>query len=176
MTTSLLLVASGIAHVRPGAALHADLAAHRILPWATTASVALPAAELVLGTFALVALAGRLHVLLVATLVAQAATFTAFAGYLTIVVRAGRGGLPCGCGLPDVPVGPGAIGRAAALALVAAAAALEVARSGSSSTGAPSLGDVALVTVAGATLALLAAVVQPARQLPVPVRAPGAAS
>ncbi|HVN13206.1 MAG TPA: MauE/DoxX family redox-associated membrane protein [Kineosporiaceae bacterium] len=164
VTTSSLLLASAVANLTRRDGLRADLAAHRILRWPATAARALPVAELVAGSTALVALTGGHQVLLVAALATQAGIFAASAGYLGLVARAGRAGLPCGCGLPAVPVGPGAIGRAAALALLAGAGALRAAVAAPPPTAA--LGDLAVVTTAGATLALLVAIVQPARRHP----------
>jgi Methylamine utilisation protein MauE len=175
LTTSLLLSASAVAHLRRREAFRADLAAHSVPPGAAAASPALPAVELATGVGAIAALAVGRHALLVAVLVAQAATFATFAGYLGFVVRAGRAGLPCGCGLPDVPVGPAAIGRAGGMALVAVVAAAWTASP--SWTGVSTVpGDVALVATAGVTLAVLAAVVPSARRLPATARPRGATS
>ena len=161
LTTSLLLLASAVGHVRRPAG--PDLAAHGVLPPAArpVVAVALPAAEAVTGFAGLTAAAPAL--------VAQAALFAAFAGYLALVVRAvrntGRTGVPCGCGLPGVPVGPAAVGRAAALAALALLAA-------AFSGGLPSdAGSVALLAVAAPTLALLVAIVPAARRLPLPTGA-----
>jgi hypothetical protein len=163
LTMSLLLLASAVGHLRRP--VLPDLVAHGVLGRRTRHVVAavLPAAELVLGLVGLTARAPAL--------VAQAVLFAAFAGYLALVVRAvrsaGRTGVPCGCGLPEVPVGPAAVGRAAALATVALLAAAFAA-------GLPSdAASVALAAVAAPTLALLAAVVPAARRLPIPT---GAAS
>jgi hypothetical protein len=163
LTTSLLLVASAVGHLRHR--VTPELNAHGVLPERArpVVAAALPVAELVIGLAGLTAAPSAL--------VAQAALFAAFAGYLTLVLRAatraGRTGIPCGCGLPEVPVGPAAVGRAAGLAVAALAAA-------AFSTGLPSdAGSAALAVVAAPTLALLVAVVPAARRLPTPT---GAAS
>lgn len=175
LTTSLLLSGSAVTHLRRRAAFHADLAAHAVLPGAAAASVVLPTVELASGVGAVAALAVGRQALLVTALLVQAGTFATFAGYLRLVVRAGRAGLPCGCGLPDVPAGPAAIGRAGGLALVAGVAAGWAASP--SWTGVPTApGDVALVATAGATLAVLAAVVPSACRLPATARPRGATS
>jgi len=153
LTTSLLLLASGVTHLRRP--VGAELAAHGVLPRNVRSAVAtaLPAAELLAGLTGAVALRGP-------ALVFQTLLFAAFAAYLALVVRAGGAGVPCGCGLPEVPVGPVAVGRAAALAVLALVAA---AFSGGRPPDAASL---ALLAVAAPTLALLVAIVPAARRLP----------
>jgi hypothetical protein len=158
LTTSLLLLAAGLEHLRHR--VGPELAAHGVLPRDVrpVVAVALPAAELLAGLAGAVALRGP-------ALVGQAIIFAAFAAYLALVVRAGRSGVPCGCGLPEVPVGPVAVGRAAALAVLALLAA------GLSAGRPPDAGGLALVAVAAPTLALLVAIVPAARRLPIPTGA-----
>jgi hypothetical protein len=160
LTTSLLLLVSGIEHLRHR--VSAELAAHAVLPRNVRPAVAvvLPSAELLAGVAGAVALRGP-------ALVVQAILFAAFAAYLALVIRAGGSGVPCRCGLPEVPVGPVAVGRAAALAALALLAA-------GFSAGRPAdAGSLALIAVAAPTLALLVAIVPAARRLPTPT---GAAS
>ena len=182
LTTSLLLLTSAVAHLRRPAALRADLAAHGVLPTRSRSLVVavLPVAELATGGAGIVALVRGERLPLALVLAAQALLLAAFAGYLTLVLGTGRARVPCGCGLPDVPVGPAAVARAAGLAVLAAAAAVALALPGAAAL-APDrdLATVALVAVAGPTLALLLAIVQPARRLPPGTRTltlPGAAS
>jgi Methylamine utilisation protein MauE len=158
LTTSLLLLASGIAHLRRP--VGAELAVHAVLPRNVrpAVAIALPAAELLAGLAGVGTLRGP-------ALVLQAVLFAAFAAYLALVVRAGGAGVPCGCGLPEVPVGPVAVSRAAALAALALVAA---AFSGGRP---PDAGSLALLAVAAPTLALLVAIVPAARRLTTPTGA-----
>jgi hypothetical protein len=158
LTSSLLLLASGVAHLRRP--VRAELDAHAVLPRNArpAAAIALPAAELLAGLAGAVTLRGP-------SLVLQAVLFAAFAAYLALVVRAGGTGVPCGCGLPEVPVGPVALGRAAALAVLALVAAVF------SGGRPPDAGSLALLAVAAPTLALLVAIVPAARRLPTPTGA-----
>ena len=165
LAASLLLVAAGAGHLRRPVASAAALAAHG-LPAGRRATAALGVVEVVLGTAAtLLALAGPASALRVA-LAAQSALYVLVTVHLVRVLRGGRGGVPCGCGLPEVPVGAGVAVRAAVLA-GASLAGLAWSESGG---GAAVLRDpgLALVAAAAPTLALLLAVVPPARRLPVP--------
>ena len=181
LTSSLLLLASGASHVRGPSALRAVLAAHRVVRTPTgigRAAVAVPLAELLTGLLPVAALGTGLRPALAAAVGGQAALFAAFAGYLTLAVRAGSTGLPCGCGLPEVPVGPSSVARAAGLGLLAALAAIWV--GGPWSAELPTRpAELLLVAVAAPTLALLLAIVAPARHSPaasppIPLRTTGA--
>ena len=175
LTTSLLLLAAGAAHARRPGALGAALAAHGVVRRVTTVVRLLPAAELALGGATVLALVVAAQGWAALLLVGQVLLFSAFAAYLSRVSRRGGQGLACGCGLPEVPVGPPAVARAAGLAALAGFAA-----AGTLTAGVPrDAASVAVVAVAAPTLALLLAVVQAARRQPlVPSRAaaPGAAT
>ena len=162
LTTSLLLLASGAAHARRPGALGAALAAHGVVRRTAPVVPALPAAELALGAATVVAELARVPWVLALLLAGQVLLFSAFAVYLSRVARRGGQGLACGCGLPEVPVGPHAVARAAGLAALAAFGA-----AGTLTAGVPSdTASVAVVTVAAPTLALLLAVGPAARRQP----------
>ncbi len=169
LVPALLLAAAGAGHARRRAALSADLAAHGVLGPGARAAVTpvLPAVELLVGLGVAGTLALGSRTGLLAALAAQTLLLAAFARYLAVAARSGAAGLPCGCGLPEVPVGPGAVARAAALGLLTVAALATSA--GPWWQGPPrDAAEVVLVAAAAPTLALLLAVVQPARRRPAP--------
>ena len=171
LAASVLLVAAGVAHVRRPRLQAGHVLAHGVLGAAvrgsalTAAAAALGAGEIAAGSVAVAAAALGAPTLLVAALVAQTLLYAAFTVHLLRVLRAGGHGLPCGCGLPEVPVGPGAVARAGGLGLLSAAGAAWAATAWQPSRGADA-GSVLLLVVAAPTLALLLAVVQPARRRP----------
>jgi hypothetical protein len=171
LAASVLLLAAGVAHVRRPGLLAAHLAAHAA-PRGSAGGGAPPAAALALGVFELgtgtagvVAAGLGARTPVVAVLGVQTVLYAAFAAHLLRVLAAGGGGLPCGCGLPEVPVGQGAAARAAGLGLLSATGAAWAAIAWQSPLDADA-GSVLLLVVAAPTLALLLAVVQPARRLP----------
>ncbi|MDQ7803100.1 MauE/DoxX family redox-associated membrane protein [Amycolatopsis sp. A133] len=94
---AILLAAAGVAHAARPREHRAVLRAHRLLPAASAApvAVAVTAAEVLVGATVLaVLLAAPGAAVLPST--AQAALYCAFAGYAA-VLRTRRPGLPCGC-------------------------------------------------------------------------------
>ncbi|HEX2299229.1 MAG TPA: MauE/DoxX family redox-associated membrane protein, partial [Pseudonocardiaceae bacterium] len=125
--------------------LTAVLAGHRLLParWAPVLSLLLIGSELVVGVGGASAvvtwqLGGGLAT---APVIAQAALYTLFFGYLIALARL-RSGTDCGCSSRPVPVTGFAIGRAAVLA--AAAIALPWLIAVDVQPGSPSMSQVAL--------------------------------
>ncbi len=180
LAASLLLVAAGAAHLRRPGALAAATAAHGVVHLPVPAAAAVGVLEVVLGVGTAAALAAGARAALFVLLAGQALLLGAFATYLLHVARRaanrGRPAVPCGCGLPDLPVGGGAATRAAVPALLSLAAAAWVASPGWSRPEAADAGTLLLIGVAAPTLALLLAVTPSARRAPVPIAAPATAS
>ena len=124
LTGSVLLLITGIGHARRRAKLTAVLVGHRLLPtrWADRVSWLLVGTELVIGV------GGTSAVLMwqldrgltLAPVLAQAALYTLFFGYLVAIARL-RSGADCGCSARSAPVNGFVIGRAAVLAAAAIA-------------------------------------------------------
>lgn len=123
LTGSVLLLWSGLAHVRGFGAFHAALVAHRIIPYAATRSVARVqlVAELLIGASGVaVSLAAPwLPGPLIRSVAALVVAFYAvFAGYIRIQLRRAPG-LACGCFGDEEPTSMLTFVRAVLLALVA---------------------------------------------------------
>jgi hypothetical protein len=170
LAASLLLVAAGVAHLRRPRALAAATAAHGVIDLAVPAAAALGLLETALGAGTAVAAALGARTPLLALLAGQALLLAGFAAYLLHAAgratTAGRPGLPCGCGLPDLPVGGSAATRAAVPALLSLAGAAWVASPGWSRPAGADAGPLLLIGVAAPTLALLLAVTPSARRPP----------
>lgn len=159
---ALVLVTSGMAHLRGPATTAGQLRAHAIVPVGPATILGLAAAELGLAAWLT---AGVLGVGVTGpALVLAGAFLLGCAGYLALVRARGGTGLPCGCGLGDAGVGGWSITRAVALGgagVAAGAAALD------GVTQSPiDAAEWIIVTLAAATFALLAAILPVARPAP----------
>lgn len=126
LTCVLALAASAVTHVVGVGTTRREIAAHRVVGdrLAGPIALALPVIEIVLaGSVAWALLTpgtGPDRV----TGLASGLLFLAFAGYLALVLRRGRGGLPCACGLGSATVGGWTIARAATFGVLAGVGAL----------------------------------------------------
>ncbi len=167
LSTSLVLVASGVEHAAGQARFRSRLADHHVLGFRGVRSVgaALPVLELMVAAGAFWAVATSSRTGLVTALLVQTVLYLSFAGYLALVVKAGNAGVPCGCGPAEVPVGRSAIARAVGLGALSGASAVVI--------GAYALGPIhlradvrgLLAGAAGFTLAVLLVILAPARRL-----------
>lgn len=121
-----ILLAAGLSHLRRLRTLEANLAAHGLLRPALVqpASIALVAAEVLVGAGGIVAYFAGARAVAGRLLVAAALVFLAFAVYATIVLRV-RPGATCGCAYADGPISALIPIRAVALGAVSLAAALD---------------------------------------------------
>ncbi|WP_067488440.1 MauE/DoxX family redox-associated membrane protein [Actinomadura hibisca] len=144
----LVLLASLAGQLRRPGSLAAALRAQRTVPdtlIVPVAAVVIVAEAVAGGAGAAGALLGE-TVLLRAGLIASAALLVAYAAYSGHVARTRRG-VPCGCAGARTPMTVWVAVRAAALAVLAAA--------GTAGTLPSRAGELAVVAVAGATLAVL---------------------
>lgn len=167
----LVLLASGLAHLRQPGALGRALALHGVLPARLLAPVRslLTVAEVGLGALLLAAVVTPVvPVLPVAGL--GAALCAAFTAYLVVVRRATAGGdpVPCGCGIGETEIGPAAVARAGVLTVLAVVGGLAPAWDPARATAVES----GVVVAAGLTLALVTAFLPAARALPAGTPAP----
>ena len=166
LSTSLILLAAGAEHVVAQGKLRSSLRVHGLFGPRGIGPVviALPALELITAAGALGSVAVANQNWLVASLTLQTVLFGSFAGYLAMVMRAGKAGVPCACGLAEVPVGRAAVARAGGLALLSAVCAL-----GATTAAAPLTlpqGADALVTgLAAVTFAVLLVILASARRV-----------
>lgn len=161
---ALVLLASGIDHLRRRGPLAFGLRRQGVLPASTLPLVThvLPVAELGLGVGLLVAVAGAGTLADRALGGAAVALFAAFAFYLQSVSRRPDAHeIPCACGLGETSVGPWVTIRAALLAAFAALGALWPVAGGLSSLQPP---QVAVVVSASVALAVSLALLPAARQ------------
>jgi hypothetical protein len=160
---ALLLITAGIGHGRHRSGLRTVLAAQRLFARRLHAPIATltPLLELVVGGSVLMShLAPVLPALAqTASLVAQAAMFAAFGGYLS-VVRRHRPTAPCGCFGADGPISRLVIVRAGVLAAGTAGAALATGSGADSLAAAPPM--VRLATYAAGALLAMAGWLVPA--------------
>src|SRR5206468_2499619 len=106
------LLAAGAAHARRPGELGAALAAHGVIRRVRPVARVVTPVELALGAATVLALVAGVPRALTGLLTGQVLMFAGFAAYLGLVSRRGGRGLACGCGLPEVPVGPPAVARA----------------------------------------------------------------
>lgn len=196
LAVALVLLATGVAHLRDKGVLRSALAAHDVLPHGLQRAVTavLGPVELVLGAglVAVVALGaggasaagtggGASSVLATdptRLLALVAALLTAgFTAYLLVVVRrtGGEEEIPCGCGLGTTPVGPWAVVRAALLTGLAGLAVVggapgwtgsDLPLGGATHLATPVWAQAVLVVAAGLTLAVATAALPAARAVP----------
>ena len=187
---ALLLLVSGVDHLRRGSPLQGALRAHAVLPARVIAPMRwlLPVAELaacaatftlVPGVVAMTTSAGASGVgasgvapspevtfggRLVPVALVLAVLFAGFAGYAALAWRAARirgTTVACGCGLGEAPLGGWTVARA----VLVAVGALIAAGDGGGPIPASST-DVVVVGLAAFALAAALAIVPTARQLP----------
>ncbi|XVX21407.1 MauE/DoxX family redox-associated membrane protein [Actinomycetota bacterium] len=150
---ALVLVASGLSHLRDLAVLRRGMREHGVLPESihAPAAIALTAAELVLAAalaFGLVVGSSGVTRLAAA---GAAALFAAFTAYLLLALRRpGAAALPCACGLGDAPLGLWTVVRAALLAALAVIGAVWV----PAAAGTLALPQLAVVLLATVSLAI----------------------
>lgn len=167
-TGALVLLVSGIGHLRTVGPTSAMVVSHQVVPprLAGPVSVLLLLVELVLG-------AGLLVAVLLGTAGAQrglglvcAGVFVALAGYAHLAWREQHGAPAlCACGVGESPLGPWVSARALLLGGITALGAL--------SAGGPGLADrawteVVILVCATTTLALVTVFLPAARALPAP--------
>lgn len=156
---ALVLVASGLSHLRAPATTAAQVRAHGLAPVGRVMVVGLAAAELCLAVWLVAGVLGVMST--VAPLVLAGAFLLGCAGYLALVRSRGGAGLPCGCGLGDGGVGGWSVTRAAALG-AAGLAASAVALDGTTQPPV-GVGEWLIAALAALTFALLATILPMAR-------------
>lgn len=167
LSTSFILFAAGAEHVAGQATFRSRIQTHRLFGARAVrlAGAVLPVLELLvsIGAFWSVATASRS--LLLVSLLLQTALFFSFAGYLVMVVRAGNGGVPCGCGPAEVPVGRSAIARAIGLGVLSCVSAVSLVAFGVQALTIRADGRGLLAGAAGFVFAVLLVILAPARRL-----------
>lgn len=167
---AIVLVVSGVSHVRDRVESRATLDRHAVLPTSVRrpSAVLLPALQLALGLALLGAIVTGAQTASVRLGGVASALFLVFALYLHLAARKpGAAGAPCGCGLGEAPLGVWVVVRAVLFAALSAVGAAGVATTnGLDATTAGGLAGAAGVAEAIVSVAAVASLVVAISVLP----------
>ncbi len=171
---ALVLLASGVVHLRRPQSLRLGLVAHGVLGRPATLAVSrlLGPTEVALAGLLVVGAVGGGWPARVGGLAATVLA-SAFGAYLVVTARrAGEAPVPCACGVGEAPVGPSSVARAAVMAVLGAVGAATAAPAFGASLGqladgaVPPAASVTVAVAATLTLAVATALLPAARALP----------